>query len=290
MSIQDNPVRSRKHLVAILRSLRDQSRLTQKQVSERLDWSISKIVRVENGVVGISTTDLQALLRLYQVNREDEVSRLTALARIARQRAWYTKYPHARDAGFDAYLSYESSASRISNFQSLTIPGLLQTEDYARAILLANDASHVEERLRLRLERQALLDRTDTHLHCIVDEAALRRHVGGAAVMRDQLIRTKAAAEHPRITFEIVPFTAGAHASMTGSFIILHSDEWDEDVLFREAALKTVTNHEDHGLLAGYGVRFDLLHDLALGAEQATALIDTLIKDLQDTAQAGRPG
>jgi|HubBroStandDraft_5_1064220.scaffolds.fasta_scaffold265906_1 hypothetical protein len=108
--------------------------------------------------------------------------------------------------------------------------------------------------------------------------------------MRDQLIRIKEAAEHSGIRFEVVPFTAGAHPSMTESFIILHSDEWDEDVLFREVALKTVTNHEDHDLLANYRVRFELLHAWVLEDEQATALIDTLIKDLNDAAQAGRPG
>jgi transcriptional regulator with XRE-family HTH domain len=271
--------------------MRERRGLTQKQVSEMLYWSVSKIVRIENGVVGISITDLQALLRLYQVTREDEVSRLTDIARIARRREWYSKYPHARDAGFDAYLSYESSASTIWNFQQLTVPGLLQTEDYARAVLVANGASHVEERLKLRLERQALLDRVDSALvHFIVDEAALHRHVGGVSVMLDQLIRIKDAAEHPRIRFEIVPFTAGAHPSMTESFIILHSDEWDEDVLFREVALKTITNHEDHALLANYRARFDLLHALVLGDGQATILIDTLIKDLHDAAQAGRQG
>jgi transcriptional regulator with XRE-family HTH domain len=273
-----------------LRRSRESRALTQKHVADALDWSQSKVVRIENGFVGVSITDLRALLALYKVSDEGEIDRLIELARVARRRPWYRKYEHALDPDFDAYLSYESSASTICTFQPI-IPGLLQTEDYARAVMQANGASHIEERLELRLERQAMLERAQgPFLHCVVDEAALHRQVGGPAVMRDQLVRLKDAADQPRISVGIIPFTAGAHPSMTEPFTILRSDGWDEDVLFREAADRTVTNREDQDLVAGYGLRFDGLCGMRLEDEQTNALIDRLIDGLRGAPQTRQPG
>ena len=252
---------------------------------------MSKVVRIENGTVGVSTTDLQALLGLYGLVDGETARTLTDMARAARRRPWFAKYEQARDAAFTAFLGYEGTASEIREFQTLTIPGLLQTEEYATAVIEANLASHAEERRELRLKRQEKLLREDGPLlRYVIDEAALRRQVGGPAVMLDQLISLTGAMERPQVSVQVVPFTGGAHPSMAESFMVLRSDQWSEDVLFRETALQTVTNRDDQALVANYLVRFDLLRELALDAAQTRVLIDTLSKELQHSIQAEQPG
>lgn len=282
MSIQEDPLLARKRLRISLRQWREQRALTQKQVADALDWSMSKVVRIEKGTVRVSITDVRALLTLFKVSDADEVGRLVELARVARRRAWFRDYQHALDRDFNDYLSYESSAVAIETFRSLLVPGLLQTEGYARAVMEANGATHPEERLALRLRRQAMLEREDgPSLRCVIDEAALHRQVGGSTIMREQLIRLRDAAR-PKISVGIIPFTAGAHPSMSESFTLLTLDPGEEDVLFREAATRTVTNREDGDLVAGYRRRFESLHKMAVGYEQARLLIDALIQRLPD--------
>jgi transcriptional regulator with XRE-family HTH domain len=288
MAAGDNPLGAGRYLSGSLRAAREAYGLTQDQVADRLYWSLSKVVRIENGTVGLSVTDLQALLRLFNVTDPEKVAKLVDAAKVAKRRPW-RKYANALDAGFDLYLSYEGVASAIMTFETLTVPGLLQTEDYARAIFEANKSPHVAERLELRKERQSLLAHADPPtLICVIDEAALHRQVGGPSVMHDQLVGLRAAAERDAISVEVIPYSAGAYRSMIESFTLLHAERWDEDVLFREGSLRTVTEHEDHGLIAQYRARFDLLREVSLREEAASALIGTVISELRDAASAGR--
>jgi transcriptional regulator with XRE-family HTH domain len=289
MSVHEDPLLSRKRLRISLRHWREQRALTQEQVAEALDWSQSKVVRIESGKVRVSATDVRALLGLYKVSDHDEVARLVELARVARRRAWYRDYEHALDRDYDDYLSYESSALAIETFQQLLVPGLLQTEGYARAIMAANGATYSRERVELRLKRQAMLASEDgPSFRCVIDEAALHRQVGGPGVMREQLIRLRDAAG-PKISVGIIPFTAGAHSSMSEPFTLLTLDPAEDDVLFRETTTRTVTNREDAGLVAGYRRRFESLRVMAVEHEQASLLIDTVIQGLPDGAPTGRP-
>jgi hypothetical protein len=246
------------------------------------------VVRIESGTVGLSLTDLQALLRLFDVTDAETVARLEDAARIAKRRPW-RQYANALDAGFDVYLRYEGVASAIMTFQTLTIPGLLQTKDYARAIFEANKSPHVDERLELRQKRQSLLAGADAPtLICVIDEAALHRQVGGPAVMHDQLVSLRAAAARDRVSVEVIPYSAGAYRSMIESFTLLHSERWSEDLLFREGSLRTVTAHEDHDLIAQYLGRFDLLREASLRGDEAISLIGAIIRELRDAASAGQ--
>jgi transcriptional regulator with XRE-family HTH domain len=279
MSSQEDPLLSRKRLRMSVRQWRDSRGLTQRQVADALDWSVSKVVRIESGAVRVSTTDLRALLALYQVSEEKEVLRLVELARNARRPVWYRKYESALDPDFDEYLSYESLAVTIATFQTLLIPGLLQTEDYARAVLTVKGHmdTDIEKRLALRLERQARMRREGgPFLCCVLDEAALHRQVGGGAVMREQLVRLRDEIG-PRISVGIIPFSAGAHPSMVEPFSLVELDPGEEEVLLREAATRTVTDLEDNDLVADYRLRFERLREASVEGEQARALIDTLI-------------
>jgi transcriptional regulator with XRE-family HTH domain len=286
MPTGDDPVVARRYLSGSLRAAREASAMTQEQVAERLEWSHSKVVRIEAGTVGLSVTDLRALLRLFNVTDQEVATRLIDAARIAKRHPW-RKYSTAQDAGFAAYLSYEGVASTIMTFQTLTIPGLLQTEGYARAIFAANKSPNADERLELRKKRQSLLAGADAPaLICVIDEGALHRQVGGPSVMHDQLVSLLSAAERDKVSVEIIPYSAGAYRSMIESFTLLHSQRWDEDVLFREGALRTVTDRENHDLVREYQARFDRLREVSLRGEAAVALIEAVIRELRDAAAA----
>jgi transcriptional regulator with XRE-family HTH domain len=289
MSSDEDPLLARKRLRISLRFWREQLPLTQKQVAEALEWSMSKVVRIESGDVRVSVTDLGALLTLYGVSGEDEIARLSGLARAARRRPWYREYQNVLDPGFDEYLGYESSAAVIETFHTLLVPGLLQTADYARAVMAGNGAEDADARVALRLGRQVILRQpAGPSLHCLIDEAALHRQVGGPAVMREQLLRLRDE-PGPGVSIGIIPFTAGAHASMSQSFTLLALDP-EGEVLFQESAARTVTTREDTGLVAGYRGRFERLRAVAVRGGQVRRLIDAAILGLRDTSPARQPG
>jgi transcriptional regulator with XRE-family HTH domain len=295
MTTPENSWLARRQLRAPLRKARETQELTQLQASGALDWSLSKIVRIEAGSVGVSTTDLLALLRLYKVTDETETGKLVELARASRHRPWYHPYQDVISSGFEHYLNYEAAAATILAFHPLTIPGLLQTEDYARAILEANCPSGLElrldRRLDLRRQRQERLERQGwPRLRYILDEAALHRVVGGPRVMVEQLTRLRDAMDQPEVSVGIVPFTAGAHSSMTGPFTVVEfEDPEEDDALYLEVAPQSYTNREDKDVVTDYRARFDLLSSAALPAEQATELIETLTEDLRGAARAREP-
>jgi Domain of unknown function (DUF5753) len=223
-----------------------------------------------------------ALLRLYDVTDDEEINRLVGLARISRQRPWYNELQGVVNPDFAKYLGYENSASTIRDFQPLIIPGLLQTDDYARAVLSALGASRIDDRVDLRMQRQERLEGEEgPYIVCVVDEAALRRDVGGPAVMRRQLRQLQAAAGLPKVSVAILPFTAGAHPGMLGSFAIIEFDDEEDDVLYLENADGSMTNREERTRLAEYRERFDLLSGLSLSAQESDRLINSIIHTLE---------
>jgi transcriptional regulator with XRE-family HTH domain len=268
----------RRRVRETLRRAREAAQLTQREAAARLDWSESKLVRVEAGTVGLSTTDLSALLRLYKFDDEHQAADLTEMVRASRQRPWYNKYQGILTPAFSQYLGYESAASAILGFQPLAVPGLLQTDDYTRAVLEASRIDKIDERISLRARRQELLERDDCpDLIYILDEAALHRWIGGPAVMRCQLRQLKNIIEHSKISLRIVPFSAGAHAGITGSFTILEFSDWDEDVLYLETAGGNFTSREDQELVAKYRDNFEQLKAMSLEGESAANLIEDVI-------------
>ena len=275
MPRHDDPNLYRRRLRDALRTAREAQHLTQRQAAEDLDWSMSKLVRIEAGTVNVSTTDLKALLQLYAIEDETRVGNLLEIARNTRRSPWYSKYQDVIGASFAEFLGYERSAATIKAFTQLIIPGLVQTDDYARAILEIRRVTRIDERVELRMERQELLDQEDCpEIFYVIDEAALHRQVGGAATMRRQLRRLKEAMDHPKISVEIIPFSAGAHPSMSSSFTVLEFADWDEDVLYQETTQGSVTTRENQDQVAEYIERFDLLRAMSLGGQDAIDLVD----------------
>lgn len=290
MDTDEDPWLARRRLRAILRELREARGLIQQEPAAALDWSLSKVVRIEAGTVGVSTTDLLALLRLYGVDDQVEITRLTELARAARRRPWYSRLQHVLSPAYERYLNAEGTASVIMAFHPLTIPGLLQIEDYARAVIKASGAADIDDRLELRLKRQERLSRRGRPLlRYVLDEAALHRVVGGDAVMREQLIRLREAMTQPGISVQIIPFAAGAHAAMTGDFSILEFGGEVDDLLYIEGEAGSTTERDNRAAVTEYRERFGRLSSDTMPTGQAIRLIDALITGLRDSAQTEEP-
>jgi transcriptional regulator with XRE-family HTH domain len=217
-----SPTVRRRRIAAELKRQREERGLTLDQAARELGVARSTMSRIENAQVSVRPGDVRTLLELYGVGPGD-VAALVQVARDARQRGWWQTYSDVLPNWFEVYVGLEQAASEISTFEVALVPGLLQTADYARAVIEAElpDArpAEVDRRTELRIKRQRDESRPD--LWVVLDEAVIRRVVGGAATMRAQLERLAEAAEQPGRTIRIIPFGAGAHASMVGSFSIL---------------------------------------------------------------------
>jgi transcriptional regulator with XRE-family HTH domain len=225
---------------ARLRRLRTEMGLTREEAAEAIRASEWKIHRLENGQVGFKDRDIVDLLRLYQVTDPEEVAEFVTLAREANTPGWWRHYGDLLPSWFRTYVDLEAAATLIRTYEGQYVPGLLQTDDYMRAVVrgahLEDDSGEMGRRVRLRMARQTLLTREQPpRLWAVVDEAALRRPVGGPEVMRGQLERLLEASELPNVTLQILTFAAGAHPAMVGSFSILRfGDQELPDVVYLE--------------------------------------------------------
>jgi hypothetical protein len=223
-----------------LRQLREAAGITPDQAGYQIRASRSKISRMETGRVGFKTRDVEDLLAFYGVNDEQARSRLIDLAGQSKRVDWWTSYSDVLPGWFENYLGLESVCSTIRTFEIQFVHGLFQTEDYARAVTrLGHQAAspeEIERRVALRVKRQELLTRASPpKIWSVMDEAVLRRPVGGAAVMRAQLRHLIEASSAPEVTLQVIPFARGGHAGASGSFTILRFDErYLPDVVYIE--------------------------------------------------------
>jgi transcriptional regulator with XRE-family HTH domain len=231
-----SPTVRERRLARVLRHLREEADLTIEEVAEKLEMSASTVSRIETAQVGVRPRDLGFLLELYEVSETDR-DQLLQIARERRQQHWWQEYadlPTVVVAGFEA------EASTISQYSTQLVPGLLQTEAYARAVLeairLDAKGDEIDRRFELRMHRQALL--TSEHAPeywAVLDEAVARRQVGGPVVMAEQLGQLIETAKLPNVTLQVLPFTSGAHAGMDGEFTLYHYRESaDPDVVYIE--------------------------------------------------------
>ena len=225
---------------ARLRRLRTELGLSRDEAAESIRASEWKIHRLENGQVGFKERDIIDLLRRYQVTDPAEVADFLALAREANAPGWWQHYGDVLPQWFRTYVDLESAASLIRTYEGQFVPGLLQTDGYMRAVVrgahLEDSAEEVGRRVRLRMARQILLTReAPPRLWAVVDEAALRRPVGGREVMRGQLERLVEATKLANVTLQILPFDSGAHAAMAGAFSVLRFPDRElPDVVYLE--------------------------------------------------------
>jgi transcriptional regulator with XRE-family HTH domain len=269
--------------------LRRESGLTQEQVASDLEWSPSKLIRVEGGRSSITKVDLDALLARYGVTGESARERLQLLNRASRERGWWDRY---RDDVVPTYLSYvgfEAGAAFIRQFQSAFLPGLLQTADYAEAVTVnAVDAVRVAPIVGLRLQRQAELAQRDPRprQYYVVDEAVVRRHVGIAKspdIMPEQLRHIADKAEQDDlVTIRVIPFEAGVHRGLYGPFTMLEFDGSLPDLLYIDAGRAEFASMVmgDDARVVEYRDDFELLLEGALSAEKSIELIRSVAEEM----------
>ncbi|MEU8301533.1 helix-turn-helix transcriptional regulator [Micromonospora sp. NPDC048909] len=223
-----------------LRRLRESTGVTREGAGWEIRASESKISRMELGRVGFKERDVADLLTLYGVTDAEERELLLKLARDANSPGWWHRYSDVLPTWFQSYLGLEAAAALIRSYEVQFVPGLLQTPGYARAVVLlghgAATPGEIDRRVDLRIRRQELLRRADPpQLWAVLDEAALRRPIGGVAVMREQLTALIEATRSPHIRLQIIPFTAGGHAAAGGAFTILRFGDQDlPDIVYIE--------------------------------------------------------
>jgi transcriptional regulator with XRE-family HTH domain len=223
-----------------LRRLREAAGITRERAGYAIRASESKISRIELGRVGFKERDVADLLTLYGVTAAEEREALLALAREANTPGWWHRYSDVLPGWFQSYVGLEAAASLIRTYEVQFVPGLLQTEDYARAVIMLGHADtspeEIDRRVALRMSRQRLLTRAGQfRFWAILDEAALRRPIGGRDAMRRQLEHLIAATKLPSVTLQIVPFGVGGHAAAGGAFSLLRFPDPDmPDVVYTE--------------------------------------------------------
>jgi transcriptional regulator with XRE-family HTH domain len=270
-----------------LRQARLKSNMTQNDVARELGWSLSKLIRIETGRVKTSRTDLKALLSHYGLTDEEFVEELVRLADEAK-----TLRPKHLDAQllkpeFVKYLGSETAASSIETFQPIFMPGLLQTREYASRLIRAmakpgTDEEVIERQTDIRMRRAAKLDE-DARFHFILDEAVVRRCVGGGPgdepVMRRQLEWIAELGTRPHITIQIVLFRSGFHPGMNDPFIILGFPD-DPPQVYLESAKGSMLTKDDQDMLSRYRAAFEGLAGVATDPGDLRTTISRLLDTL----------
>jgi transcriptional regulator with XRE-family HTH domain len=269
--------------------LRRESGLTQEQVAADLEWSPSKLIRVEGGRSSITKVDLDAILARYGVTSESTRERLQLLNRGARERGWWDKYRDDVAPNYLSFVGFEAGAAFIREFETSFLPGLLQTVDYAEAVTVNSvDAVRVASIVGLRLQRQSELAQRDPRprQYYVVDEAVVRRHVGIAKspdIMPDQLRRIADLAEQDElVTFRIIPFGAGAHRGLYGPFTLLEFDGGLPDLLYIDAGRGEFASMVmgDDPRVVEYRDDFELLLEDALSADKSIELLRSVAEEM----------
>lgn len=274
-----NPTVRRLELAARLRDLRLAAGRSMEEVAAELMCSTAKISRLETGERGIQPRDVRDLCRFYDVE-EEERDRLIRLAEESRKPGWWQDY-RTLDQRAATFVALESEATEIRFAQGLIIPGLLQTHEYARALVSAlrppggMGQEQVDDIVRLRAQRQNRLLRGEIHFATVVDEAAFQRVVGSAAVMRGQMERLIDLVQMSCVTFQVIPFRAGAHPLLEGSFQHLRLAARLPDVVHVEGLLGTFIIDDPVQVQAYWEIYGHLSKNLALGREASLDWLST---------------
>jgi len=280
MTSPEPPAVARRRVRLALRAAREASGFTQQHVADELDWSLSKVNRIEKGDVTVSKTDLLALLELFGVDNDSLIEELVRAARSSRLRGWWDepRYREHLTSAMLQLLQFETEATAIRVFQPTVVSGPFQTRAYAQAVLdfwQPELSSHVREaRLDTRLRRgEQLLGRADpADIYFIFDESVLHRPVGGVEVMADQLRHLLVIMRRPNVHVRVVPFAAGALVAMLGPFIICDFGDEENAVLYRESLLLDEVLHAGEALIRHRGY-FEHLWRESLGETDSARLI-----------------
>ncbi|NUV53646.1 helix-turn-helix domain-containing protein [Streptomyces coelicolor] len=276
-----SPTARRRRLSIELKKLREKSALTCAQVGQALDWSGSKVNRMETGSGRVQPSDVDALCRFYDTS--DELREfLKSLAREAKTRGWWQVHGAGVPEWFNIYIGLEQDASTLRQYQCEVLPGLMQTEAYARELHMTGahmSAEDIDRAVRVRLERQDMLTRPEApDAWFVVNEGAVRNVIGDREVMRDQLEKVLEAADLPSVTLQVLPFDSGTYPA-TGSFTMLgFPAPEDPDLVYRDGITDAVYLEGEHHVRE-YTRAFDGLRAAALSPQRSARLVQSVVKE-----------
>ncbi len=279
------PTVRRRRLGSELRRLREDHSIKLEEVADRLGVAASTLSRIETGKAPTKSVYLSAMLEMYGVTDPSQRQVLVDMAREGHRKGWWSVYDDVLPTGFGIYVGLEAEAAGLRSFEGEVVQGLFQTPDYARAILrevqVRDTDEQVERLVDLRMKRQEVLDRNPPlDVWMILDEAVVRRTIGGPEVMRDQLARLVEASKKPNVTLQVLPFSSGSHAGLRGPFSILEFPERaDPDVAYVESVAGIIYLEKEREVRT-CAEAFDRLRAAALSPGQSTDLIFDAAKGL----------
>lgn len=238
MTTSENPMFLRQRLRDRLKKARETAGLTQQQVADAFGWSPSKVIRIENGKIGVSITDAMALVSKYGIDPDDG-RQLVDLAKAARRPSWYAPYRPVMTPQLEVFVAYEESASIVRAFECNMVPGLIQTEEYARALMIGFEAEggprrvpgNLELSVELRMRRQRVLETENTEFYFILDEAALRRTIGDETIMRQQYEALLRLNDLPNVNIFYVPFSVGIYPFFRTPYSLFAFSDSDDSLV-----------------------------------------------------------
>jgi hypothetical protein len=259
--------------------------MTCEEVADQVECSPSKISRMETGQVSIHPRDVRELADLYGAT-EEQTAALITIAREARKQGWWHSYFGVLPKLYLTFIGLEAEAACIMAYEPQLVPGLAQTEAYARALKdrdpLRTSPAENEQFIAARLARQGIISGESPHsLVAVLDEAVIRRSVGGAKVMHDQLLRLLSVMDLPNVTIRVIPFSAGAHPAMEGQFTILEfPDELDPDIIYIETLTSSIFLEREEEIVR-YRMVFDQVLDSALSPAASRTLVSEAARALE---------
>ncbi|MET8626167.1 helix-turn-helix transcriptional regulator [Kitasatospora sp. NPDC004669] len=281
-----SPTLCRLKLRLELRALREEAGMTSIDVAKTVKWSAAKMTRLETGDGWVQPTDVEALCRLYGASAEQtELLAAYALVTKTHKDEWKSKeYQQVILPGFSAYLGLEGAASQVRIYESEYVPGLLQTESYMRELLrhTRRPQEEIDRQIEIRLKRQAVLTREadPARLGAVVNEAVLRRVLGNAELMREQLDHMAKRATEANIKLQVVPFTAGFHPAMTGSFTVLSFEDPKVGPIVHIEALGSATVIGDRERVRGYEDTWADLIGTAASHDRSISMLKQAAKEM----------
>ena len=281
---EQNPTLRARRLASELQRRREATGMSREEVARQLEWSASTLFRIETGRNRPQPGNVRILLELYGVTGPERDG-LIQLTREARQPGWWHSFRDVLPNPYEVYIGLEAGATSIRNFEPVVVPGLLQTEDYAREIFrngpIELDPDEIKRLLEVRVARQKILVGDDRpRLWAVIDEAIIHRVVGGAEVMRSQLRHLADAAQQGKTTIQVVPYRAGAHAGTTGPFVILDFPEATDPTVVYVETLAGDIYLEERSDVSRYTLAFDRLRAAALHPDDSVQLIEQMASGL----------
>jgi transcriptional regulator with XRE-family HTH domain len=282
---EQNPTLRGRRLAMELQRRRDATGMSREEVARQLEWSTSTLFRIETGRSRPQPGNVRTLLELYGVTGPERDG-LIQLTRDARKPGWWHSFRDVLPNPYEVYIGLEAGAASLRNFEPIVIPGLLQTEDYAREIFrngpMELDPDGIERLAQVRLARQEILNRDDRpQLWVVIDEAVIHRVVGGASVMRGQLRHLVDSAQQGKTTIQVMPYRAGAHAGTTGPFVILGFEEPTDPTVVYVETLAGDIYLEERADVSRYTLAFDRLRAASLHPDDSVQLIEQAASTLK---------